>query len=311
MLTPLLALGFAFLLGLCFGSFANVVIYRLPLLGFAREWRKTTDAAERRELLEYIDDDAARAKGKLDTALAMNLNIATTRSHCPHCRRTLTALDLVPLLSWLLLRGRCRTCGGAIAARYPLVELVCGLVLAAMYLRFGLQQDWISLVLYAAVGVALVIVLFIDLDYRMIPNEITYGGVVLGLLVALLPHYPWADQTVHLAGLWQGFIGALIAGGLALVIFEVGYRLYGKEVFGMGDVKLMCMLGALLGWQLGLLTFFLANIFGAFFGVSMVALRIATMKSMIPFGPYIVYAAFATILAGPELIAGYSRFMEM
>ena len=310
-MTLLTGLAAAVLFGLCFGSFANVCIYRLPLLLFARDWRRTEDPDERRELLEIIDADPVRARRKLDAVLGRNLNIATTRSQCPQCRRQLTARELVPVLSWLLQGGKCRGCGWRIPARYALVELLCGLVFGAMWLRFGLAGDYLSLGMFALLGLTLVVVLFIDLDYRIIPNEITYSGTALALLLALFPHYPWSEQTVHLAGLGQGITGLLVAGGLTLAIYQVGSMMYGQEVLGMGDVKLMCMLGALLGWKLGVLALFLANIYGAVFGLSMVGLRLVTLKSMIPFGPYIVYAAFTVILAGPEAIAGYQRFMEM
>lgn len=270
-MTLLTGLPVAMLFGLCFGSFANVVIHRLP----------------REE------------------------SVVTPRSRCPKCGRVLGALELVPVLSWLLLGRKCRGCGWSIPARYALVEMLCAIVLGVMWLRFAPAGDFLSFGIFALLGVTLVVVLFIDLDHRIIPNEITYSGFVLALLFALFPHYPWADQTVHLAGLWSGVLGALVGGGLTLAIYEVGYRLYGQEVFGMGDVKLMFMLGALLGWELALLTLFLSFCYGAFFGVGMIALKIASLKSMIPFGPYIVFAAFTTIIAGPEVIIGYRRFMEM
>jgi len=319
----LLLTAYVFIIGLCLGSFANVVIYRLPLIIFVRDWRRHSDPDDRRELLEIIDEDPARAREKLNAAMAQNLNIATTRSRCPRCGRVLGVRELVPVLSWLLQGGKCRGCGGRIAARYALVELLCGLAAAAVWLRFGLVGDWVSLALYELVTLLLVILTFIDLDYRILPNELTYSGMVLGLLAALAPHYPWSDQTLHLAGLGEALLGLLVAGGLSRAIYELGSRMYGREVYGMGDVKLMCMLGLLLGWKLGLLTLVLANCYGAFFGVAMVMLSsllqrlklqwmpAVTLKSMVPFGPYIVFAAFTVILAGPELITGYQNFMEL
>ncbi len=306
---PLYDLTVVFILGGCVGSFANVVIWRLPLLLFARDWRKHTDAASRRELLELIDDDATRAKEKLDTALNRDLNIITTLSHCPHCRRTLTARDLVPLLSWLFLRGKCRTCGGRISARYPLVELLCGLTAAACWLRFA--HDPLSFGIFAALGLLLIIVFFIDLDYRLIFDELTYPALALGLLAGAWTHYPWQEVVPHLWGVVRAGTGALAVAGTGWTIYAVGQKLYGAEVFGLGDVKLLAVLGALLGWQHGLLLLFLAFCYGSVFGVGMVVLRVATMKSLVPFGPYLVFAAFTVMLAGPELLAAYHDLMRL
>lgn len=306
---PLYDLTVVFILGCCVGSFANVVIWRLPLLLFARDWRKHTDAASRRELLELIDSDAARAKEKLDTALSRNLNILTTLSHCPHCRRTLTARDLVPLLSWLFLRGKCRTCGGRISARYPLVELLCGLTAAACWLRFA--RDPLSFGIFTALGLLLLIVFFIDLDYRLIFDELTYPALGLGLLAGAWTHYPWQEAVPHLWGVVRAGTGAVVVAGTGWAIYAVGQKLYGAEVFGLGDVKLLAVLGALLGWQHGLLLLFLAFCYGSVFGVGMVVLRVATMKSLVPFGPYLVFAAFTVILAGPELLAAYHDLMRL
>jgi len=240
------------LLGLALGSFLNVVIYRLPL----------------------------------------GLSVVRPRSHCPACQAQIRAGDNIPLLSHLLLRGRCRRCGAAISARYPLVELL-GLVsvLAASFLS---ATPWAAAA-RAAFLLAMIVVFFVDLDHRIIPDEISLGGAVAGLLVAPLLDLPRL----------QALIGA-VAGAGGLLLVALAYRkLRGVSGMGGGDIKLAAAIGAFTGWQGLLLTLVIGSFVGSAVGIALLLRGRATGKSALPFGCFLAPAAAVALLLGPRLWAWY------
>jgi leader peptidase (prepilin peptidase)/N-methyltransferase len=282
-----LAAGTAGVFGLLVGSFLNVVIYRLPVM-LERDWQ-----VQAREVLASTANDPA-APGADTSEPAFNLpafNLIVPRSRCPSCAHLIRAHENIPLLSYALQRGRCRACGWRIPARYPVVELLTGVLSAIVVAHFGVTLNAV-----AALGLtyALVALAFIDLDTQYLPDCIT-----LPLL--------WAGLAVNLAGtgtfatLTDAVLGA-IAGYLSLwSIYWLFKLLTRKEGMGYGDFKLMAALGAWMGWSMLPATVLLSSLVGAVVGVTLIALRGHDRQVPIPFGPYIAAAGWGCLLWGEAL----------
>ncbi len=243
------------LLGLAVGSFLNVCIYRLPL----------------------------------------GQSLAFPASHCTACHRKLNWFENVPVLAWLALRGRCRTCHSRISIAYPLVELFTGMMFAWAAWHYGPGWLLISRLLF---GCMLIVLFFIDLRHRILPNPITVGGTVVGFLLSFLAPPGWLSSLIGLV------IGALIPYALA----EAYLRLRKVEGLGMGDVKMLALIGAFLGWQLVLLTLALASILGSLVGVGLILTRRGDMKYALPFGAFLAIAAMLAAAAGEPVVAWYMGF---
>ena len=226
--------------------------------------------------------------------LPQGMSVVRPASHCPSCRTPLRAWDNVPLLSFLALRGRCRYCNIAISWRYPLVEGMNGLAYGLAVVRFGLEP---ATLVYAWLLSALIVVTFIDLDHQIIPNEVTLPGLPLGLCAAatVLP-ISWVDSVA----------GAVVGAGILFVVVWVSPYLFGREGMGMGDVKLLGMLGAFLGWKATLLTLLLGSLSGAVVGIVLMATKRIARSEPIPFGPFLAIGAVLALFFGEELITWYS-----
>jgi leader peptidase (prepilin peptidase) / N-methyltransferase len=244
---------FAFLFGTVIGSFLNVCIYRLP----------------------------------------NEESIVTPRSRCPACRTPIRAADNIPLLSFLLLRGRCRACGKPIAWRYPLVEALTGGLFALTVARFGVGLETAFLLVFLA---ALVLVSFIDLDHQIIPNAVTLPGIPLGLVAGLLVSEP---------PLLDRLIGMLAGAGFLYLVLYYGGTLYGQEAMGEGDLNLIALIGAFLGWRAVVITILVGCLLGATVGVGLIALRRLSRRQHIPFGPFLAVGAAVALFWGDRLIAWY------
>ena len=242
---------FFFVLGACLGSFINVVIHRLP----------------RGESIVYPP------------------------SHCPRCGHALSWWENVPLVSYLILRGRCRACHQTISPRYPLVELASALLLSSCYLSYGLS---IRLLWSGVFTLSLLAVFFIDLDHQIIPDEIDLPGIVLGLVLS-----PWT------IGFVPSLLGGLLGGGGFLLIGLVASRILRKEALGGGDVKLMAMIGTFLGPQGVLLTTFFGSFLGALVGTLWLKLSGRGRGTPIPFGPFLVTGAYVALFWGKEILQWY------
>jgi leader peptidase (prepilin peptidase)/N-methyltransferase len=255
---------FAFLFGLCIGSFLNVVIYRLP-----------------------------RGEG------------LGGRSHCPHCKAQLSWVDLIPLVSFVLLRARCRRCRAPIAWRYPLVELTTGLLALAIVHRFGFTA---AAGLYFAFSAALVAVTLIDLDWKIIPDVITLPGVAVGLgavVAAELAARVGLDPPSLVVGPSRAIAGA-VGGAAGLWIVAFAYRrVTGIEGLGFGDVKLAALLGAFLGGAGVFLTILLAAAAGSLVGVILIASGRGTSRTALPFGTFLAPAGLLVLFYGSSLIGWY------
>lgn len=267
-----------FIFGLLIGSFLNVVIYRLPL----------------------------------------GESIVFPGSHCPACDAAIDWYDNIPVVSYAILRGRCRSCRTQISPIYPLVELlVAGLYLLLFFIHRVqvINGSWLAL-LADMVFVSLIVPLvFIDLRYKLLPNAITYPGLAaLLMLRALAPdlwilsHTPqifWPGAPVWARSMIASLLGAVVGGGSLWLVREIYYRLRHVEGMGLGDVKMMLMVGAFLGWQLTLLTIFIGSLLGSVIGILLIAFRGGGMKTQIPFGVFLGPAAIISLLIGQPFIAWY------
>jgi len=248
----------AFAFGLIIGSFLNVCIHRLPA----------------------------------------GQSVVHPRSRCPACGRMIRGYDNVPVLSWLLLRGRCRDCGARISARYPVVELLSGGFAAMTVTRFG--PGWEALLMYLLIAAFLVIT-FIDIDHRIIPDVISLPGIAIGLAASFLP---------GLLSPLDSVIG-ILAGGGSLFLVAWGYELIThREGMGGGDIKLLAMIGAFMGWKGVLFTIFVASLTGTLAGLALMLRREGGMKLAVPFGPFLAVGAIAYLFIGPETLGWYLRAMR-
>ena len=249
---------YALILGLCFGSFANVAAYRIP----------------------------------------RNESLLSPPSRCPNCGRRLAITDLIPVLSWLLLRGKCRYCGSKIAPRYPITELMCGLLFFGMATYTGADLSVIPLCVLTFV---LLCISLIDIKTQEIPNPLLIVGAVTGLLwiaaEAIFARYNFSAPH------WKDALLGAVAGAAPLFLIDrIAIIILGKEGFGFGDVKLALMTGLFLGWQLALASLLFAVIAGGAFGAVLMAAKKLERGSYMPFGPFIASGSLASLWFGPALL---------
>lgn len=217
-------------------------------------------------------------------------------SHCVACLKPILWYDNIPLLSWLWLRGRCRNCQASFSIRYLLVEILTGLVFASFYVYFGL--NWILLP-YLIMMSGFIVATFVDFEYRIIPDEVSVGGMVVGIVLSLFVPQMHGVYSPFL-GVGLSLLGVVVGGGVIYALAIIGDFVFKKETMGGGDIKLMAMIGAFLGWKLALLTFFLAPFFGAVYGIIE---KIRTKDSAIAYGPFIIMGAILSIFYGDQIIA--------
>ncbi|MBN8766004.1 MAG: methyltransferase [Thiobacillus sp. SCN 64-317] len=272
---PALFSGLVFLFGLLVGSFLNVVIHRLPKMMEA-EWQ-----AQCAELRGETAPDTPR------------YNLWLPRSACPQCGHQITALENIPLLSWLWLRGRCSACGTSIGARYPLVELLTALLSAAVAWKWGVSVQTAGALL---LGWTLIALAFIDFDTTLLPDSLTLPLIWLGLIFNVYGVF---------ASLPDAVVGA-VAGYLVLWSVYWLFRLAtGKEGMGFGDFKLLAAIGAWLGWQMLPVTLLLSSGVGAVIGIALIVLVKHDRRVPIPFGPYLAGGGLAALFFGADLTQAY------
>ena len=248
---------FLFGIGLVVGSFLNVCIYRLP----------------REE------------------------SLAWPASHCTTCNRPLSWYENIPILSWAALRGRCRTCKSPIAIRYPIVELITGLLFLAGYLAIGLTPLLGVRLLFAC---AMVVLFAIDLEHQILPNEITLPGIVIGFVCAFFLPPGWKSAL----------IGLLVGGLFPFLIAEAYLRIRGREGMGMGDFKMLAMVGAFLGWPLVWITLILSCVLGIVIGGGALLISRRGMATRIPFGTFIAVAALVCAYLEGPVLGLYARAVQ-
>ena len=271
---------FIAVIGAIIGSFLNVVIHRLP-----REQSITLPA-----------------------------------SACPSCGKAIKAYDNIPIISFLILGGRCRSCGTSIPIRYPIVESLTALLFAAVTLRVGTS---LALPFDLAFVAAIIALIFIDGEHMILPNAITYPGIVFALAARIavpylvgaphfddlpsLMHGPLQGQPLWLVSLCGGVIGAILGGGSLWLMGFLWERLRGVEAMGLGDVKMMLMVGAYLGWRLTILTIFIAVLAGSLAGIAMMLRRGGrNLQLMLPFGIFLGIGAIVSLLAGAGVVTWYA-----
>ncbi|HHQ4756619.1 TPA: prepilin peptidase [Aeromonas hydrophila] len=274
---PWLYFSLVFLFSLMIGSFLNVVIHRLPIM-LEREWQA--------EYLGYFNPETQPQQEE-------RYNLMVPRSACPHCGHAITAMENIPLLSWLWLKGRCRECQAPISARYPLVELLTALLSLVVAATYPPGWGLLAALLLTWVLVALT---FIDLDKMLLPDQLTlpllWGGLLFNLTGGFVP-------------LADAVIGAM-AGYLVLWSLYWAFKLLtGKEGMGYGDFKLLATLGAWLGWQALPIVLLLSSLVGAFIGIGLILLRNHHQNKPIPFGPYLAIAGWIALLWGDTITRWY------
>jgi leader peptidase (prepilin peptidase) / N-methyltransferase len=216
-------------------------------------------------------------------------------SHCTSCQRPLDWFENIPLFGWFALRGRCRTCRTAISAIYPTVEALTAGVFVAGYAIYGLTPLLAVRVLFAC---AMIVLFAVDLRHRILPNAITLPGVVVGLLFSVFLPPGWLSSL----------IGVLGGGGVLFAIGEAYYRWRGVEGLGMGDVKMLAMIGAFLGWQLMVLTLVTASLAGSIVGIALILSRRGGMQHALPFGTFLAVGALLAAVAGEPIVSWYLGF---
>ncbi len=270
------------LLGLLIGSFLNVVIHRLPIM-MERSWQQ--------EYRDYFDETSSEVNQA--AAAEERFNLMVPRSACPHCGHAITALENIPILSWLLLRGRCRGCQAPISPRYPLVELFTGLVTAAVAWHF--QPGW-PLLGALLLTWTLIALTCIDLDKMLLPDQLTLPLLWLGLVLNIGEHFVSLPDAV---------IGAACGYLVLWALYWAFKLLTGKEGMGYGDFKLLAALGAWMGWQSLPLILILSSLVGAIVGITLLLLRRHQQGNPIPFGPYLAMAGWIALLWGHEITQWY------
>lgn len=216
-------------------------------------------------------------------------------SHCPHCNHPINWYDNIPFISYLVLKGHCRHCGAKISFRYFAVELLTALLFLLLFNYFGLSLTfWIYVVFCSS----LVVVSFIDIDIREIPDEISLSGILIGLVLSVI--FPQLQDTgLRKLAFLRSFLGIIAGGGGIYFTGLVGDAIFKKESMGGGDVKLMAMVGAFVGWKLALVTFFLAPCFGAIVGI---IVKIKKGEGLIPYGPFLSLATLISVIWGKKII---------
>ena len=253
MLPPVIMALFAFVFGAVVGSFLNVCIYRMPL----------------------------------------DQSVVSPGSRCVGCGTAIRWYDNIPVISWLLLRGRCRFCQAPFSFRYPLVELITAVLSLLLFMKYGLSPSYGVMFIFCA---ALIVITFIDFDHQIIPDELSLPGIVLGFLSSFfLPEPGWISSLLGAVAGW---------GSLALIFY--GYLwLTGREGMGGGDAKLLAMMGAFLGLQAIPFIIFASSLVGTVAGLSIMAVQRKDRHLAIPFGPYLALGALLYIFVGPQLIQWY------
>ena len=248
-----------------------------------------------------------------------------SRSFCPHCKNTIPWYDNIPVLSFILLKARCRFCGGKISWQYPVVELITAIMFLILYNYFGLS--W-ALFVYAIFIAGLIISTFTDIEERIIPDEISIGGIAVGFILSVI--FPFMHKApTMMASAFRSFLGIVIGGGILylfaiigdVLFFKIGdfisQKLFKKPIYlkeqfeegeepttmGGGDIKLLAMIGAFLGWQNTIVTLFLSCILA---GITGIIIKIKTKGSLIAFGPFIVVAAVISLFFGEKIIEVFS-----
>ena len=252
--------------GLVVGSFLNVCIYRLPL----------------------------------------GESVVRPPSHCPRCNKRLRWYHNVPVLAWIILRGRCGFCRASISWRYPSIELTSAAIVLGAWLSYGPTPGFLVVVLFAW---AMLVLFFTDYDHKLLPDVVTLGGFALGMLLAWWN--PFLDADPGWPRIWAALYGAGFGSGVLWAVGAIYSRFRGVEAMGMGDVKMLALVGAFTGIGGVILTIFAGSVVGAIVGIVLVPLRGRTMQDTLPFGCFLAPAALAALLWGQQIATAYLRLLRL
>jgi len=289
--SPALYVGVCLALGLLVGSFLNVVIYRVPLM-LERQWRE--------QCAELADSGGSVPAAQLHAKPVERFNLIVPRSACPACKAPIRALQNVPVVSYLFLKGRCAACGVAIPKRYPFIEALTGVMSAAVAWKLGFGWPAVAGLILTWYLVALT---FIDVDQQLLPDNMTLPLVWLGLFASLW--VPVGSTAVIPVDTRTSIIGA-VSGYLSLwLVFHLFRLITGKEGMGYGDFKLFAALGAWLGWQMLLPMIVIAAAVGAVSGIVILSMQKRGRSTPIAFGPFLAAAGWLMLMFGQELLQRY------
>jgi leader peptidase (prepilin peptidase) / N-methyltransferase len=278
---PALYLGTLFVFGALIGSFLNVVIYRLPVM-MQREWRS--------ECLEFLQ--------QTPDAEEEPFNLGVPRSRCGNCGHQISALQNVPIISYLLLGGKCAACRTKISAQYPLVELFTALVSVVVGWHFGVSLQALAALLLSW---CLIAASGIDIGHKLLPDNITLPLLWLGILLSLFDVFISLQDSV---------LGVMVGYMSLWTVFILFKLITGKEGMGYGDFKLLAMLGAWLGWQSLFVVILTSSLVGAIVGISMIMMKKTGRETQIPFGPYLAAAGWMTLLWGDQVMRFYGSLLQ-
>lgn len=235
--------------------------------------------------------------------LPLGMSTVTPRSRCPACGAPIRALDNLPLVSFLLLRGRCRACGARISWRYPLLEAATALLFVGCVVAYGLSLQALMAAVFGCLMIALAMV---DVDHMILPDRITWPGIALGFLfhaaLVVTLGLPWR----HMLG---PLFGALLGGGLPLAIYGVWWLIRREEGLGLGDAKMMALIGTFLEWKALLVAFFFAVLAGSIVGLALMGRSGEGLRTRLPFGAFLALGGLIALFAGPAIIGFYLRFL--
>lgn len=273
-------------LGLIIGSFLNVVILRVPIM-LLRDWRRDCREFLREKFPADLGSDAETSP---DTA---KYNLVTPGSTCPHCGHKISAIENIPVLSYLALKGRCKACKTRISPRYPIIEIVSAVIAVTVAWKFGVTYQFVFAVLLSW---ALICLTMIDYDYQYLPDQLTLPFLWVGLILNLQGQFTDLHSAV---------IGAVV-GYLSLwIVYQLFKLVTGKEGMGFGDFKLLALFGAWLGWQLLPAVILISTVIGSIVGILLIVFRLHEKGKPIPFGPYLAGAGWIAMLWGKDLNALY------
>lgn len=270
------------ILGLCVGSFLNVVVYRLPIM-LERRWTAITLASDNIK----------------QSSFETTFNVVVPRSHCPFCKKNISAYHNIPLLSYLFLRGKSACCAQNIPLRYPAIELSTLIISVFLVVHYGASWQFL-----AALGFSwtLIILFFIDLEHKILPDNLTLLLVWAGLLINTAQVFTSVENAVF---------GAIFGYGFFWMIAFLYHRWRGVEGLGLGDAKLLSACGAWFGWQILPLIILLSSLLGTVIGSVYLLTRRGTLREAIPFGPFIAIAAFISMIWGQDIVSAYCNLMHV
>lgn len=285
---PLLFITLVFVLGLLVGSFLNVVIFRFPVM-LKRDWEE--------QCRELIDSESAPRQEDESRAekQTTRFNLLVPGSHCLKCGHEITAIENIPVLSYLFLKGRCSACGVHISARYPIVEILTAILSALVAWRLGPGWETLLALTFTWTLIALA---GIDIDEKLLPDAITLPLLWLGLIVSLWSFPAFTDMRGAIIGAAGGYLSLWL-------LFHLFRLITGKEGMGYGDFKLLAALGAWYGWQMLPLTVLLSTVVGAVVGVALIIAGRRDRQTAIPFGPYLAAAGWISLLWGNDIMDFY------